>query len=113
VEGFVALVTDVTEHKASAGRNRLLADASKALSASFDYQTTLRRVSELVVPGLADWCKIEVVAPAEFSAPCVVLHPAPEAAARLGPGDEADPLSRFTVTSTVSGRAVSRDGSRI
>ena len=29
VEGFVALVTDVTAHKLSEGRNRLLADASK------------------------------------------------------------------------------------
>jgi signal transduction histidine kinase len=98
VEGFVALVTDVTEHKASAGRSRLLADASKALSSSFDYQTTLRRVAELVVPGLADWCKIEIAAPGEHGAPCVVEHPVPEAGvAGLGLGDHApDPLSTFT-----------------
>ena len=50
VEGFVALMTDVTEHKLSEGRNRLLADASKLLSSSFEHRATLRRVAELARP---------------------------------------------------------------
>jgi signal transduction histidine kinase len=45
----------------SARRARFLADASKALSGSLDYERTLKRVAELAVPHIADWCT--VVAP--------------------------------------------------
>jgi PAS domain S-box-containing protein len=74
VEGFVALVTDMTEHKLSEGRNRLLADASKVLGSSFDYPATLRRVAELVVPSHADGCRIELDARNGDWAPLVVEH---------------------------------------
>ncbi|HYS79365.1 MAG TPA: ATP-binding protein [Anaeromyxobacteraceae bacterium] len=42
------------------GRARLLAEASKALSASFDYEATLAGVARLVVPQLADACAVEL-----------------------------------------------------
>ena len=41
----------------------LLADASAALSASLDYETTLATVSRLSLPDLADWCFTDVITP--------------------------------------------------
>jgi GAF domain-containing protein len=40
---------------------RFLADASFELGRSLDYRTTLRRVAELVVPDLADWCSVQIL----------------------------------------------------
>ncbi len=42
-------------------RFHFLADASDALASSLDYEVTLRRVAELAVPRIADWCTISVV----------------------------------------------------
>jgi PAS domain S-box-containing protein len=39
----------------------LLARASMVLGASFDRETALRRVAELAVEGLADWCVVDLV----------------------------------------------------
>lgn len=38
-----------------------LAEASKLLSASLDYEVTLQRVAQLVVPGLANWCSVSIL----------------------------------------------------
>jgi signal transduction histidine kinase len=52
---------DAAEREA---RERLLflSQASAALTSSLDYGETLRRLAELVVPGIADWCVIDMVA---------------------------------------------------
>ncbi|HET9059746.1 MAG TPA: SpoIIE family protein phosphatase [Acidimicrobiales bacterium] len=51
-----------TEAAAEASlRFKFLADASHALSASLDYEVTLRRVAQLAVPELADWCAIDLL----------------------------------------------------
>jgi len=42
---------------------RLIAEASEQLTTSLDYETTLANVAALVVPTLADWCVVDVVAP--------------------------------------------------
>ena len=42
------------------GRARLLAEASKALSASFDYEATLAGIARLLVPQLGDACSVEL-----------------------------------------------------
>jgi signal transduction histidine kinase len=39
---------------------RFLLEAREALASSLDYETTLRRVAELAVPRLADWCAVDV-----------------------------------------------------
>lgn len=45
-------------------RQRLafLAEASRSLATSFDYQATLIQLAHLVVPRLADWCAVDIVA---------------------------------------------------
>ncbi len=78
---FIAVVEDISERKrveeerdlllvreqlaraeAVAARRRLalLAAAGPTLSASLDYEDTLRRATRLLVPDLADWCLIDI-----------------------------------------------------
>jgi PAS domain S-box-containing protein len=42
-------------------RATFLADASRVLGASFDYQTTLSSLARLAVPELADYCLVDIV----------------------------------------------------
>jgi PAS domain S-box-containing protein len=61
-DGEVALavnvIEDITDSKRTEIGQRLLADASAALGASLDYEDTLRRIADLAVPRLADWCSV-------------------------------------------------------
>ena len=41
-------------------RSKFLAEASTLLASSLDYETTLAKVAQLVVPGLADWCAVDM-----------------------------------------------------
>jgi len=50
------------EAENSEKRAALLAEASRVLSASFDYQTTLAALVRLAVPALADYCALDIVA---------------------------------------------------
>ena len=49
------------EAEASRRRAALLAEASRVLSASFDYETTLAALVRLTVPAIADYCAIDIV----------------------------------------------------
>jgi PAS domain S-box-containing protein len=57
----VSVIEDVTEAKETELRQRFLAQAGVTLASSLDYEETLQRVAQLVVPGLADWCAVDVV----------------------------------------------------
>jgi PAS domain S-box-containing protein len=48
------------EAEARAQRARLLADVSRALASSLDYEATLDAVAHLVVPARADWCVVHL-----------------------------------------------------
>jgi PAS domain S-box-containing protein len=59
----IVIFEDVTErHRREAGE-RFLAEGTKVLAGSLDYEQTLRTISALVVPQLADLCSIDVAAP--------------------------------------------------
>jgi PAS domain S-box-containing protein len=60
VSGFVALITDVTDHKAHERENRLLADAGTLFAHSLDAERTIEEIPALVVPALADWCVVNL-----------------------------------------------------
>jgi signal transduction histidine kinase len=49
------------EAENSQRRATLLADASRVLSASFDYQTTLAALVRLAVPSIADYCALDIL----------------------------------------------------
>jgi serine phosphatase RsbU (regulator of sigma subunit) len=71
---------------ASAARERaaFLAEAGVLLDQSLDFDTTLADLARLTVPGLADWCSIDVPGPEGRLRNVVIVHrdPAREAAAR-------------------------------
>jgi PAS domain S-box-containing protein len=46
--------------EAAQARAQFLAEASRVLSSSFDYETTIARVARLAVPYLADYCVIDM-----------------------------------------------------
>jgi len=78
-EGFLASVHDITERKAAERSARFLAEAGEILSRSLDYEETLRAISALVVPRLADWCFIDAVeADGGFRRVAVAHPPGPE-----------------------------------
>ena len=49
------------EAQAAQARFQFLAEASELLAASLDYQTTLKRVVQLAVPHIADWCSVDLL----------------------------------------------------
>ena len=92
------------EAEAAEGRFAFLARASEVLGASLDYETTFNQLAELMVPGLADWCSVDLmddpdsirnVAVAHFVPPRVAL--ARELQARYPP----DPHSQVGVPQVV------------
>jgi serine phosphatase RsbU (regulator of sigma subunit) len=59
--GVFTLIEDLTAIKAAETRTRVLAESGRTLVSSLDYEQTLRNVSEVVVPELADWCAIDLI----------------------------------------------------
>lgn len=52
--------TDIDDRKRSEAIQTFLSEASKKLSASLDYSETLKQVSRLGIPALADWCSVDL-----------------------------------------------------
>lgn len=79
LRGFAKVTRDMTERKQAEAKIQqantelekrvldrtfklsFLAEASKLLASSLNYETILQRVAQLVVPELADWCTVYVV----------------------------------------------------
>jgi PAS domain S-box-containing protein len=59
--GRVSFFRDVTAERKRERAQRFLADASRELSTTLDYEVTLQRVASMAVPELADWCSVDVV----------------------------------------------------
>lgn len=56
--GVVLVFRDVSARKRREQRQEFLAEASKVLISSLEYESTLQHVTELAVPKLADWCAV-------------------------------------------------------
>jgi serine phosphatase RsbU (regulator of sigma subunit) len=61
VVAAVTVIENVTALKAAEVHTRVLAQSGRLLSASLDHEQTLRNVAEVALPGLADWCLVELV----------------------------------------------------
>jgi signal transduction histidine kinase/GAF domain-containing protein len=59
-------------------RMTFLAEASEVLASSLDYNHTLKQVAQLSVPGLADWCAIDMVGPTGEIERLAVAHEDPD-----------------------------------
>jgi signal transduction histidine kinase len=57
----VSVFREVTEQKRAEDTAAFLAAVNLELTRSLDYRDTLRRVAELAVPALADWCVVDVL----------------------------------------------------
>jgi len=60
---LLLIFEDVTERSRRERGERFLAEGSKVLAGSLDYEATLRTISALVVPELADLCSVDVAGP--------------------------------------------------
>jgi PAS domain S-box-containing protein len=74
----INIIEDVTEAKEAELRQRFLAEAGQLLASSLDYEQTLERVARMIVPGLADWCGIEMVDEQGESHQVAVAHVDPD-----------------------------------
>jgi PAS domain S-box-containing protein len=73
----INLVEDITEIKQAEEAQRFLAEASRVLAASLDYEQTLRSAAQLAVPEIADWCGVDLVGEDGEVRQVAVAHPDP------------------------------------
>jgi PAS domain S-box-containing protein len=71
------MAIDITDLKRAEERLRFLAEASKVLASSLDYEATLKSVAELAVPALADWCAVDVLLEDQSMRRVAVVHADP------------------------------------
>jgi len=74
----VNVFRDFTQQRREEEGQRFLAEASKELSKSLDYQTTLRNTARLAVPRFADWCAVDVIGEDNVLHRLAVEHVDPE-----------------------------------
>ncbi|MDB4950185.1 MAG: ATP-binding region ATPase domain protein [Gemmatimonadetes bacterium] len=77
VREWVGAVNDVTEARRDEEERDFLAEASRVMASSLDYETTLANVARLAVPQLADWCAVDVVGDHGAVRRVSVAHPDP------------------------------------
>ncbi|HEX8560478.1 MAG TPA: PAS domain S-box protein [Pyrinomonadaceae bacterium] len=59
--GMRGVTMDVSERKRAEGRLRFLAEASRVLGSTLDYETTLEGLARLAVEAMADYCLVDLV----------------------------------------------------
>ncbi|MGB9183738.1 MAG: SpoIIE family protein phosphatase [Solirubrobacteraceae bacterium] len=74
VEATIMIIEDVTEQQRTARHARFLAQASEVLASSLDYEETLKNVAELAVPGLVDWCAVDLFGEGGDRKPVALAH---------------------------------------
>ena len=75
--GVGSVVVEITDRKRAEAGSSYLAEATAALSASLDYEATLRNVARLSVPHLADWCAVQMLEPDAGITTLAVAHTDP------------------------------------
>ncbi len=61
VAEWIGTCTNIDDQKRRSEVQGFLAEASKLLAVSLDYETTLTRIAQLAVPQIADWCAIDII----------------------------------------------------
>jgi PAS domain S-box-containing protein len=73
----LSALRDITARKVAEARQRLLAEVSAILSASFDYPAMLDSLARCIVPSLADWCVIDMLGEDVWGARLALAHKDP------------------------------------
>ncbi len=101
----ISTFRDITAARQARERERFLATASEILASSLDYETTMKSVAHLAVPGIADWCRIDVLGPTGTPKALAVVHRDPakmrwaeEIERRFPPQPERSALTRIAAT---------------
>lgn len=100
------IVHDISERRRREEVRSLLAEASRLLAFNLDYRETLRRVADLTLASVADWCLVETVDAAGATAQVAVAHRDPNKVQlareilRLYPPDAEHPSTLLRVRST-------------
>ena len=100
----VTVIEDVTAVKAAEVHTRVLAESGRVLASSLDYQQTLRNVAQAALPGLADFCLVELVEGRVREA-VVVAHIDPDLeplARRLRSLEPAEPSAESAITRVIA-----------
>ena len=58
--GFVNVTRDITERRRQRERAAFLADVTRVLASTIDYDEILRQIAKLAVPRMADWCVVDL-----------------------------------------------------
>jgi PAS domain S-box-containing protein len=74
----IAVIEDNTARKRNELSNTFLADASKLLSESLDFDSAVDAIARAAVPAMADWCTIELAEPGGKIKTIAVAHGDPE-----------------------------------
>lgn len=78
IDATIMVIEDVTEQKRAERRSEFLAQASMVLASSLDYEQTLRNVAHLAVPGIADWCTVDLLDAQGRQVSVAVAHSDPD-----------------------------------
>ena len=76
--GLATQWKDITARRRAEESAEYLAKASEILAESLDYETTLTKLAQVVVPRLADWCAVEILYETGKSRQLAVAHVDPE-----------------------------------
>ena len=76
--GLAVSWRDVTERRRAAEAEHYLGEATAILASSLEYEETLASLARLVVPRLADWCAVDLVAAAGGFERVAVAHVDPQ-----------------------------------
>jgi PAS domain S-box-containing protein len=72
--GYIGSGIDITDRRQTEQAQHYLAEASRVLSNSLDYPTTLANIAQLTVPDLADWCTVHLIEEDGSVPPLVTAH---------------------------------------
>src|SRR5918992_214945 len=69
---------DITEHKLAEHRERFLSESTRLLSSSLDPDDVLRKMANLAVPEVADWCIVDMAGEDGVVERVALVHADPE-----------------------------------
>jgi PAS domain S-box-containing protein len=76
--GYIGSCIDIHERKQAEMNQTFLLEASTLLASSLDYNTTLANVARLAVPGVSDWCAVDMLTESGSVRRLAVAHVNPE-----------------------------------